>query len=87
MPYRVELAPAAQRDLRRLGPEVVDRLSGLIQSLGDTPRPSGSRKVRGQDRAWRVRMGRYRVIYDVYDHSSLILVLKVDVRRESTYRL
>ena len=87
MPYRVELAPAAQRDLRRLGPEVVDRLSGFIQDLGNTPRPLGSRKIRGQDHAWRARMGRYRVIYDVYDDRSLVLVLKVDRRRESTYRL
>ncbi len=87
MPYRVELAPAAQRDLRRLNPEVIGRLSGVIQSLADTPRPVNSRKIRGQDHAWRVRMGRYRIIYDVYDDRSLVLVLKVDLRRESTYRL
>ena len=87
MPYRVELAPAAQRDLRRLGAQVMDRLSGPIQALGDTPRPSGSRKIRDQDEVWRIRIGPYRVIYDVYDERSLVLVLKVDRRRESTYRL
>lgn len=87
MPYRVELAPAAQRDLRRLGAQVINRLSGPIQALGDTPRPPGSRKIRGQDHTWRVRIGPYRVIYDVYDDRSLVLVLKVDRRRESTYRL
>ena len=87
MPYRVELAPAAQRDLRRLGAQVMDRLSGPIQALGDTPRPAGSRKIRGQDEVWRIRIGPYRVIYDVYDERSLVLVLKVDRRRESTYRL
>ena len=87
MPYRVELAPAAQRDLRRLDPETIRRLSGVLQSLSSNPRPAGSRKIRGQDLAWRVRMGRYRVIYDVYDDRLLVLVLKVARRRESTYRL
>ena len=87
MPYRVELSSAAQRDLRRLGAQVMDRLSGPIQALGDTPRPLGSRKIRGEENAWRIRVGPYRVIYDVYDDRSLVVVLKVDRRRESPYRL
>ena len=66
---------------------MVDRLLGPIQSLGDTPRPAGSRKIRGQDEAWRIRIGPYRVVYDVYDDRSLVLIFKVDRRRESTYRL
>ena len=70
-----------------LGAQVMDGQSCPIQALGGTPRPSGSRKIRGQDHAWRVRIGPYRIIYDVYDDRSLVLVLKVDRRPESTYRL
>lgn len=86
MPYRVELAPAAQRDLRKLPREALERLAGPVRALGETPRPPGSLKVRGERQTWRIRVGPFRVIYDVDDDRSLIVVLKVDRRRETTYR-
>jgi mRNA interferase RelE/StbE len=87
MPCRVELAPAAQRQLRSLPPEVQARLAVSIQALGENPRPIGVRKLRGEDRTWHIRVGAYRVVYDVYDDRELVVVLKVSRRRESTYRL
>lgn len=87
MPYRVELAPAAQRDIRRLPRQVRARLAAPIQALAQSPRPSGVRKVQGQETTWRIRVGPYRVIYDIYDDQELVVVFKVDRRRESTYRL
>ena len=86
MPYKVELAPAAQRDLRRLLPQARARLAAPIRSLSDTPRPPGVRKIRGQERTWRIRVGPYRVIYDIYDDLGLVGLLKVDRRRETMYR-
>lgn len=87
MPYRVELAPAAQRELRRLRHEVQARLGEPIQALADNPRPPGVRKVKGEERTWRLRIGPYRIVYDVYDDQQLVVILKVDRRRETTYRL
>lgn len=58
-----------------------------IQALADNPRPSGVRKIQGEDRGWRIRVGQYRVVYDVHDDRSIVVVLKVDRRRETTYRL
>ena len=87
MQYTVELTPAAQRDLRRLPVQIRARLAAPIQALAQSPRPPGVRKVQGQERTWRIRIGRYRVIYDLYDDQSLVVVLKVDRRQESTYRL
>lgn len=87
MPYRVELAPAAQRDLRRLPTQVQSRLAAPIQSLAQSPRPPGVRKVQGQETTWRIRVGPYRVVYDIYNDQELVVVFKVDRRSESTYRL
>ena len=86
MPYRVELAPSAQRDLRRLPLQVQARLATPIRALGDSPRPLGVRKVQGQERTWRIRVGPYRVVYDLYEDEQLVVIFKVDRRRESTYR-
>lgn len=87
MPYRVELAPAAQRELRRLPHEVQARLAAPIQGLAEKPRPTGVRKILGEERTWRIRVGPFRVVYDVHDDRALVVVLKIDRRRETTYRL
>ena len=86
MPHRVELTPAAQRDLRRLPREVQARLATPIQALAENPRPVGVRKLRGEERTWRIRVGPYRVVYDILDDQALVLVLKVARRTEATYR-
>ena len=85
-PYRVELAPAAQRHLRRLPREAQARLATPIQALAENPRPVGVRKLRGEERTWRIRIGPYRVVYDVFDDRALVIILKVVRRTEATYR-
>lgn len=86
MAYRVEISPAAGRSLRRLPVAVRDRLEPVILGLGDEPRPRGARKVRGTENSFRLRVGDYRIVYDVYDRQQLIVVLLADRRHETTYR-
>ena len=82
---RVELAPAAQRQLRRLPPGDAARLRGPILVLAIEPRPPGAVKLAGTE-LWRLRVGDLRVIYLIHDSSGLVIVLKVARRSESTYR-
>ena len=82
---RVELAPAAQRQLRRLPPGDAARLRGPILALAIEPRPPGAAKLVGTD-FWRLRVGDLRLIYLVDRSASLVVVLKVARRSESTYR-
>lgn len=86
MPSRVEISPAAARDLGRLPGHVRMRLQPVILALAAEPRPHGVRKIQGQQRAYWIRIGPYRVIYDVYDDERLLVVLRVGRRSESTYR-
>ena len=86
MPYRVEVSPAAGRDLRRLPPDVRARLETVVMALADEPRPPGVRKIQGEEQAHRVRLGDYRVVYDVHDAEKLVAILHVGRRNERTYR-
>ena len=81
----MELAPAAQRQLRRLPPGDAARLRGPILALAIDPRPPGSTKLTGTE-FWRLRVGDLRVVYLVDDDDRLVIVLKVARRSESTYR-
>jgi mRNA interferase RelE/StbE len=82
---RVELAPAAQRQLRRLPPGDAARLRGPILALAVDPRSPGAVKLDGSE-FWRLRIGELRVIYAIDDTKRLVVVLKVARRSESTYR-
>ncbi len=82
---RVELAPAAQRQLRRFPPGDAARLRGPILALAIEPRPPGAVKLSGTE-FWRLRVGDLRVVYLVDDVGALVVVLKVARRSESTYR-
>jgi mRNA interferase RelE/StbE len=83
--YRVDLAPAAARELKRLPPGVAARLRGPILSLGIDPRPPGVARLVDSD-WWRLRVGDLRVIYAIDDQKRLVVVLRVARRNESTYR-
>ena len=83
--FRVDLAPAAQRQLRRLPPGSAAALRGPILALAIDPRPPGTAKVAASD-FWRIRAGDLRVIYAIADAARLVVVLRVARRSESTYR-
>lgn len=83
--YRVELAPAAERQLRRLPPGDAARLRAPILDLAAEPRPSGATNLVGTD-FLRLRVGQLRVIYAVDDDLRLVVVLRVARRAESTHR-
>ena len=82
---RVELAPAAQRQLRRLPPGDAARLRGPILALAIDPRPPGATKLAGTD-FWRLRVGDLRIVYHIEDDDRLVIALRVARRSESTFR-
>lgn len=83
--HRVELAPAAQRDLRSLPPGDAARLRAPILALGLDAHPTGSQKLVDTE-FWRLRVGDLRVIYVIDAPAGVVVVLKVARRSESTYR-
>ena len=83
--YRVEISPAAQRQLRRLPPGDAARLRAPILALAIEPHPPGVAKLADTE-FWRPRVGDLRIVYQVDETSRLVVVLKVARRSESTYR-
>jgi mRNA interferase RelE/StbE len=84
-PWRVEIAPAAQRQLKRLPPGDAARLRGPILALAIDPSPPGVGKLAGTD-FWRLRVGDLRVIFAVESEVRRVVVLRLARRSESTYR-
>lgn len=82
MTYRVEVAPAALRQLRKLDPAARRRVQAAIELLAEQPRPSGAKRLTGGERAWRVRTGDCRIVYEIHDQVLLLLVVAIGLRRE-----
>ncbi len=82
MTYRVEVAPAALRQIRKLDRAAQRRVQAAIELLASEPRPSGAKKLVGGNGEWRVRTGDYRVVYEIHDNLVLILVVAVGHRRD-----
>jgi mRNA interferase RelE/StbE len=82
MTYRVEVAPAALRQIRKLDPAAKRRVQAAIELLSRQPRPHGATRLVGGEGEWRVRTGDYRVIYEIQDTVLLVLVVAVGHRRD-----
>jgi mRNA interferase RelE/StbE len=80
--YRVFLERAAEKDLNRLSSEIHNRVIIAIRALGNDPRPPGCRKLSGGKNDWRIRIGDYRVIYEIADEIRVVRVNRVRHRRE-----
>ncbi|MCX5674095.1 MAG: type II toxin-antitoxin system RelE/ParE family toxin [Planctomycetota bacterium] len=82
MPYRVIFQPSAARQVRALSPELYRRVIAKAESLAANPRPAGCQKLKGMDATWRVRVGDYRVIYEIRDEVLVVLVVRIGHRRD-----
>ncbi|AZL09759.1 type II toxin-antitoxin system RelE family toxin [Brevibacterium aurantiacum] len=82
MSYSISYVSSAAKTLRKLDKPVARRLLATISQLAEDPRPAGCIQLKGGDGELRIRVGEYRVIYEIYGGELLVLVLRVGHRRE-----
>ncbi|MDR3363231.1 MAG: type II toxin-antitoxin system RelE/ParE family toxin [Desulfovibrio sp.] len=82
MPYTVELSPKGKRAFYKLPIHIKNTILQHLRSLAVNPRPEGVKKLKAMN-AWRMRIGDYRVIYEIHDDVLLVLVIHVAHRREA----
>jgi mRNA interferase RelE/StbE len=80
--YRVLFSAHAVRAFRKLPRGIQERLMPVIDSLADTPRPPGAEKLSGAEDTYRVRVGDYRVLYEIQDRILRVLVVETGHRRD-----
>ena len=82
MTYAIEVLPAAERDLRKVHPQMRARIRGAVLKLAAEPRPPGARALKDRPGYLRVRVGDYRIIYTIEDDVLRVLVVRVGHRRD-----
>lgn len=82
MAYSLEISGKAERHFRRLPRNVQVRIAPRIDQLADNPRPAGCEKLSATENIYRIRIGDYRLIYQIQDSVLLVLVVGVGHRRD-----
>jgi len=83
--YRIEFAPKAQRDFNALDKPIRSRLARRINSLAENPFPQGIKKLAGEEDLYRLRVGDYRIIYQVQGKRLVVLIVGIG-HRGDVYR-
>lgn len=81
MKYTVLIERYAQKQIMRLDKKAIPVIKSAIASLADNPRPKGYKKLKGED-AYRIRVGDYRVIYEIDDGKIIVTVVSVGHRKD-----
>ena len=80
--YQLEVKERAAKELSRVRPDVGRRLLQSIEFLASDPRPRPSHKLSESENSYRLRVGDYRVLYQVDDEVKLVTIFKIGHRRE-----
>ena len=80
--HEILLAGQAERDLKRLPADVYQRVIAEIKILAENPRPPGCKKLTGSKHDWRIRVGEYRVLYEIDDKAHVVRVMGVRHRKD-----
>jgi len=80
--YRIEVDRAAVKALAGFDTRIRTKLSAAIDALADDPHPAGSIKLAGGSGEWHIRVGDYRIVYEIHDSRLVVLVVRVAHRRE-----
>ena len=81
--YQIEWKRSALRELKRLDRQIIPRIVNVIADLPRNPYPSGVRKLQGSEQTYRIRIGDYRVIYEVFSSRLVIQISRVRHRKDA----
>ena len=80
--YKILITTTAEKQLKKLSKDAQRKISAIIVSLGIEPRPYSCKKLSGTSSTYRIRVGDYRIIYDILKHEVIITILKIGHRRD-----
>jgi mRNA interferase RelE/StbE len=83
--YAVHYSRPAAKELDALPTNVQTAVVEVVGTLGENPRPVGAKKLVGSDNKYRIRVGRYRIIYEVHDKTVTVLIVRI-AHRKDAYR-
>ncbi|OQW47626.1 MAG: addiction module toxin RelE [Proteobacteria bacterium SG_bin7] len=79
--YKIEFSSSARKELKKLPKPYIKNIVAAIDELATSPFPSGVKKLVGEE-LYRIRVGPYRILYEVEGKALLILIIKIGHRKD-----
>lgn len=83
MAYQLKLTPTAIKERQRLELPIKQRVDQALLKLREEPKPPNVRKLSGSEHDWRIRVGDYRILYEIDEQEQAIIVWRIAHRREA----
>ena len=83
MKFELLIENRAEKDLEKLDPSIFKLIAIQIKNLSENPYPHNSKKIMGSKNDWRIRIGDYRVLYEIDNKNRVIKIMRVKHRREA----
>jgi mRNA interferase RelE/StbE len=83
--YAVSIRRSAQKELESIPSPFFEKIEESMLALGNSPRPTGCKMLKGAEKSWRIRIGNYRLVYEIDDTARAITVIKI-AHRSDVYR-
>ncbi len=80
--YEITFRRSARKELEVIEDSLVENIFSKIDQLVTNPRPKGTKKIKGRNNLWRIRVGEYRVIYSIDDKSGLVDIVFIRHRKD-----
>ena len=81
-PFKIQWRNSTKKDLRSLPRQEVARVVSAVADLANDPQPHGSQKLSGSERTYRIRVGDYRVVYEISAESGVVEIQRVRHRKD-----
>jgi mRNA interferase RelE/StbE len=81
--YRIEIKPSASKELEKLPRQIIPRIVAAIRELARDPHSQGVKKLTGFENTYRIRVGDYRILYNIYEDRLVIEIIRVRHRKEA----
>lgn len=80
--YNLFFKRSAEKELRKISKSDIPKVLSSIKALANEPRPQGAQMLKGENRYFRIRLGDYRIVYEIKDAERLITIIKIGHRSE-----
>ena len=80
--YNIEWRSSALREIKRFDKSTIKKIIDAIELLSENPHPQGSKKLIGSEHSWRIRIGDYRVVYEIFNKTLIIEIVRIGHRKE-----
>jgi mRNA interferase RelE/StbE len=80
--FEIQIEKAAEKQLRKISEPMHERIVNAILPLAENPRPVGAKKLSGTMNDWRIRVGDYRVLYEIAEEIRIVRIFRVAHRRD-----